>query len=757
MSGNNKKISSFLISGKLTKIAGLLFILSTVFIKNTHVYAQEEIEELSFEEEFVESVVKAKQRPEEAPSSYVLIPYSKMELFNFFSVGDALFYTPGMWGIYDFTIYNFGVRGIHGGPRAGSRIFKVMVNSEDYVVFRPSGEALLGREFMPTSMIKSIEVVKGPASALYGANAFMGVINIRTKEPDEMDPLYVRVSPGLLLGEGKTNFGLQGEVSSAGVFEVSNIEIPLAIGIQVSDEKRDGLMFSPNSIGFSESNIVTNISKRNEMRKNYFGKTNQNDTRRTLSIFSTTGVRIKATELKLSGFFQGFSSSSQFGEFGQLSPRNIISLMNAGASAKLSTNIKINKWEITPSIYGGVFFSSPMTDKFLFFNPDRRGNEGEFIVELGSLSTDGRLEVSVRRGKNLFLAGFDIMNDNQSIRKTYKIGKEGEAQPSKVPERDEVVFRNIGVYSQVYLFPFDKLYEMGEFSLFGMGFLLGGRYDIHNIYEDVFNTRVGLVLLPAKSKTILTYIKGIFGTSFRAPSPEQLYVEPEFSGDFKGNPKLKPEKARIQELILGGNIKIEGRIDLVLKPEISLWRIRVLDAIVFLQSGDFIKSDNFNSRSSGLDAKLSLLLGKTLDFGVSYSFSSGFMTVEEGGEKIEVESFFPKHIVMSYLSLIFPKFLGMDSFSVGIIGRYIGQRRSPPNAVRIFTGRYSTAYIIPSYFTVGTSVETSFRTVGYMTKIFVRLENIPGFFGRRYWEPGFSGLDIPGVPPQIWFGLKQII
>ena len=740
-----------------TVVIYAILLLLPIFISKTKLYAQEEIEELSFEEEFVESVVKAKQRPEEAPSSYILIPYSKMELFNFFSVGDALSYTPGMWGIYDFTIYNFGVRGIHGGPRAGSRIFKVMVNSEDYVVFRPSGEAFLGREFIPTSMIKSIEVVKGPASALYGANAFMGVINIRTKEPDEMDPLYLRVSPGILFGGGETNFGVQGEVSSAGVFEVGNVEFPLAIGVQVSDEKRDGLMFSPNSIGFSESDIVTNISKRNEMRKNYFRKTNQNDRRRTLSLFSTTGVRVKATELKLNGFFQGFSSSSQFGEFGQLSQRNIISLMNTGASAELSTNIKLqNKWEITPSIYGGVFFSSPMTDKFLFFNPDRRGDKGEFIVALSSFSTDGRLEVSVKRGKNLLLAGFDIMNDNQSIRKTYKIDK-GKVQASQIPEKDQVVFRNIGIYSQVYLLPFDKLYEMGEFSLFGMGFLLGGRYDIHNIYEDVFNTRVGVVLLPAKSKTVLTYIKGIFGTSFRAPSPEQLYVKPEFSGDFIGNEKLKPEKARIQELILGGNVRIEGRIDLILKPELSFWRISVLDAIVFLQSRNYIKSDNFNSRSSGLDARFSFLIGRRFDFSISYSLSRGFMTVEEGGEKVEVESFFPKHIAMSHLSFVFPRFLGTESFSIGIIGRYIGVRRSPPNAVRIFTGRYSTEYNIPSYFTIGASFEATLQSIGYMTKIFVRFEDIPGIFGRKYWEPGFLGLDIPGIPPQIWFGLKQVI
>lgn len=44
--------------------------------------------------------------------------------------------------------------------------------------------AYFGRQY-PLSNVKRIEVVYGPASTMYGANAFLGVINIITKEPDE--------------------------------------------------------------------------------------------------------------------------------------------------------------------------------------------------------------------------------------------------------------------------------------------------------------------------------------------------------------------------------------------------------------------------------------------------------------------------------------------------------------------------------------------------------------------------------------------
>ena len=45
--------------------------------------------------------------------------------------------------------------------------------------------------------IKQIEIVKGPGSSLYGANAFSGVINIITKQGAELNGLNFKLSPGL--------------------------------------------------------------------------------------------------------------------------------------------------------------------------------------------------------------------------------------------------------------------------------------------------------------------------------------------------------------------------------------------------------------------------------------------------------------------------------------------------------------------------------------------------------------------------------
>ena len=64
-----------------------------------------------------------------------------------------------------------------------------------------------------------IEVLKGPASAMYGFNAFDGVINIITKSPEEMK------GTTLQFGGGE-----QGTISSAAVQAGNHRKVRLSIG-----------------------------------------------------------------------------------------------------------------------------------------------------------------------------------------------------------------------------------------------------------------------------------------------------------------------------------------------------------------------------------------------------------------------------------------------------------------------------------------------------------------------------------------------
>lgn len=78
---------------------------------------------------------------------------------------DIIQYPGGLSGI--------GIRGFRPEFSGTSQHVLVLIDG------RPSGATSLGN--LPTSAIERIEVLKGPASSLYGANAMAGVVNIITK------------------------------------------------------------------------------------------------------------------------------------------------------------------------------------------------------------------------------------------------------------------------------------------------------------------------------------------------------------------------------------------------------------------------------------------------------------------------------------------------------------------------------------------------------------------------------------------------
>ncbi|MFZ8805229.1 MAG: hypothetical protein ACO2PO_19950, partial [Candidatus Calescibacterium sp.] len=61
---------------------------------------------------------------------------------------------------------------------------------------------------------------------------------------------------------------------------------------------------------------------------------------------------------------------------------------------------------------------------------------------------------------------------------------------------------------------------------------------------------------------------------------------------------------------------------------------------------------------------------------------------------------------------------------------------------------------LPPYFTSGISLSAGTKKIGYITKIYVRAENI---FNKNYWEPGFTGFDIPQNPFWFLIGLESIL
>ncbi len=73
-------------------------------------------------------------------------------------------------------------------------------------------------DFLPISHIKQVEVIKGPGSAIYGTNAFAGVINVVTWDPEDLEGGGVRWVAG---SRGRSDLtGLVGAKTQVGALPV---------------------------------------------------------------------------------------------------------------------------------------------------------------------------------------------------------------------------------------------------------------------------------------------------------------------------------------------------------------------------------------------------------------------------------------------------------------------------------------------------------------------------------------------------------
>ena len=129
----------------------------------------------------VVSATKTAQSLEEAPSIMTVITRQDIERWGYDTVADALKYIVGFYVVDDHITPNLAVRGISGGLRSESGIVKLMLNGHP-ITYRPTSGNWLGAELIPLSTIQQIEIIRGPASALYGADAFLGIINVITRQ-----------------------------------------------------------------------------------------------------------------------------------------------------------------------------------------------------------------------------------------------------------------------------------------------------------------------------------------------------------------------------------------------------------------------------------------------------------------------------------------------------------------------------------------------------------------------------------------------
>lgn len=186
---------------------GFFFFFITLLIISCPVFSEEVEEEEHVLEEVSVTATRLKRQTLDIPASVDVAEEEEIENTRMFNIKEVL---EGMPGVliespnegYDSRLI---IRG--SGLKARYGVRDIMVLMDGVPITDPDSFTRL--DFIDTQLIKQVEVVKGPNSTLWGANAAGGVINIISKSPFEREGGIVK------LGVGESN-AFNGHLSFSG-------------------------------------------------------------------------------------------------------------------------------------------------------------------------------------------------------------------------------------------------------------------------------------------------------------------------------------------------------------------------------------------------------------------------------------------------------------------------------------------------------------------------------------------------------------
>ena len=133
----------------------------------------------------------------EAPASVSFVTAEEIERYGYRTLADVL---QGVRGMYVTNDRNFSYLGTRGFGRPGDYNGRILLMVNGHRVNdNVFGQAEIGAEFgIDPAMFERVEIIRGPASSLYGDSAFFAVVNVITRSGASLGGASLTLEDGTL-------------------------------------------------------------------------------------------------------------------------------------------------------------------------------------------------------------------------------------------------------------------------------------------------------------------------------------------------------------------------------------------------------------------------------------------------------------------------------------------------------------------------------------------------------------------------------
>ena len=429
------------------------------------------------------------QSASDAPSSVTVITADEIQEYGYRTLADILESVRGFYITYD---RNYSFVGVRGFGRLGDWNSRILLLVDGHRANNNVlGQAMIGAEFMvDVDLIERVEIIRGPSSSLYGADAFLAVINVITRKPAQLKGVELSFAPA--------SFGtFEGRASYSGQYK--------GIAMLLSGT-------------FYNSQGPTLFYPQFDTPATSYGITQNTDYESFEHVLATISFR----GFTVQGLFSARDKGVPTGYFG--------TLFNDPRTANLDYHQYLDlgyqhsvteKWDLTArTSYDQVRLQAPLA--FATGLPD--GSTTADVYSFRGNWWDGEAKLSgTLLEKHKITLGTELTDNLRQDQGDYvPIGRVFTADPSS-----SVIW---------------ALYAQDEFAITRTLTLSAGvRYDHYSSFGGTTNPRLGLICHLFHPTTL----KLLYGTAFRAPQPFE--VEPDFGSFYDDNLHLKPEAIRSVE------------------------------------------------------------------------------------------------------------------------------------------------------------------------------------------------------------------